>query len=542
MINNKISTLTLFLVSGSIFLMGQPSAFEFSPSILAAGFIGQIEVDNSPANEGDWLAAFDPDGNCAGANEIIIFEGKAYANLTIYGDDPATTQDEGLAPGETFTLQLFRSMEQDFLVYAEVNNPSLLDGWVNNNGAPLPGYNNPDAIFNFLTPLALSFEVMSDSPTCADSTNGFINLSINGGGAPYFFQWSDGSDENPRLNLSSGSYQCTVTDSFGQETITDTITLTAPIVLSVVSSIAKDTCGDGKGNINLLVDGGTVPYAINWENGAQGPVIEELSFGVYQATVIDDLGCTYLWEGEVFPTESFQSETTVNPVSCHAGGNGSIMAETFGGMGPFSFLWSTAETSAEISDLTAGEYGLTITDGYNCKLVDTIFVPQPMALEGEVVTMPSSNNEPNGSAFVTVTGGVEPYAYLWNDMNMQSDSFAQNLPPGDYTVLITDNNACVLILDTFIDNISGVVDNRTKEPGPVLFPNPLGEINYLTFQYPEVILSSKLRSFSGALVKDLNLVPLSNKRYQFEIGILPKGLYLLELESENRSYWVKIVY
>ena len=63
-----------------------------------------------PANENDWIAAFDAAGNCAGAAQVVMNEGLAYINLPIYGDD-ATTEgvDEGIETGEFFTLHLWRS-------------------------------------------------------------------------------------------------------------------------------------------------------------------------------------------------------------------------------------------------------------------------------------------------------------------------------------------------------------------------------------------------------------------------------------------------
>ena len=65
-------------------------------------------LDGSPADAYDWIGAFDGDGNCAGASQIIVNNGVAYINLTIYGDDATTADlDEGITGDEPFYLLLW---------------------------------------------------------------------------------------------------------------------------------------------------------------------------------------------------------------------------------------------------------------------------------------------------------------------------------------------------------------------------------------------------------------------------------------------------
>ena len=57
-----------------------------------------------PASEGDWIAAFDSSGNCAGASKLIINNNIAYSNLVIYGDDPLSLLDEGIDTERNFSF------------------------------------------------------------------------------------------------------------------------------------------------------------------------------------------------------------------------------------------------------------------------------------------------------------------------------------------------------------------------------------------------------------------------------------------------------
>jgi hypothetical protein len=95
----------------------------------------------------DWIAAFDEDGNCAGANEIVVDQGTGYMNLVIYGDDSTTPGvDEGINTGEAFSLVIWDASDDAFYQYNE-----SFYGWINNNGAPMPGFNDPYFAYNFMS-------------------------------------------------------------------------------------------------------------------------------------------------------------------------------------------------------------------------------------------------------------------------------------------------------------------------------------------------------------------------------------------------------
>ena len=73
-----------------------------TPNPSSGVFLAQATIDGTPAGEGDWSAAFDEDGNIAGAAAIIINAGTAYINMPIYGDDTTTPDvDEGMNAGRS---------------------------------------------------------------------------------------------------------------------------------------------------------------------------------------------------------------------------------------------------------------------------------------------------------------------------------------------------------------------------------------------------------------------------------------------------------
>ncbi|MDP7336900.1 MAG: hypothetical protein QF648_03530, partial [Candidatus Marinimicrobia bacterium] len=97
-------------------LLSQPDGWSATPNPSSGVFIGQATINGTPAGEGDWSAAFDEDGNCAGAVVLIINAGTAYINMPIYGDDSTTPDvDEGMNAGESFILKIWDSSTGDIL-------------------------------------------------------------------------------------------------------------------------------------------------------------------------------------------------------------------------------------------------------------------------------------------------------------------------------------------------------------------------------------------------------------------------------------------
>ena len=103
-----------------------PYGFEFIPTPLSGIFQGIAMIDGSPPTGNDWIAAFDEEGNCAGAQQLTIFEGQAYINLAIYGDDPLSPNvDEGMNDGENFFLVIYDDSEDAYLISVSYTHQTL---------------------------------------------------------------------------------------------------------------------------------------------------------------------------------------------------------------------------------------------------------------------------------------------------------------------------------------------------------------------------------------------------------------------------------
>ena len=142
-----------------------------TPTPSSGTIVAQILVDGLWAPPGAMLAAFDTNGNCAGVNTLFSEAGATYTTLTIYGDDATTPEDEGINGVESFSLKLYLPATGMILDWFGPDGGQQLSGWSNTNGAPMPGYNDPQAF--------LAFHLTSFPPTtCASDLDGDDQVGV----------------------------------------------------------------------------------------------------------------------------------------------------------------------------------------------------------------------------------------------------------------------------------------------------------------------------------------------------------------------------
>ncbi len=133
-----------------------------------------------------------------------------------------------------------------------------------------------------------------------------------------------------------------------------------------------------------------------------------------------------------------------------------------GAQRPTIFEWDDGSNDDHLEGITVGTYEVTITDAHDCDIEESIYVPQPDVLETDLaVTDVSCYEASNGTIAVEVAGGIEPYVFNWS--NGMTEPILVDLPTGDYTVTITDDNGCSEVLATTIDQPEALVVNSLTE-------------------------------------------------------------------------------
>lgn len=114
--------------------------------------------------------------------------------------------------------------------------------------------------------------------------------------------------------------------------------------------------------------------------------------------------------------------------------DGEIDLTVTGGTGPFDYLWSDGSISEDRTGLPAGTYSVVVTDSLTNQVTLEAVVDEPDALSLEALV-------DEDDITVTVSGGVDPYSYLWSTGAETKDLADQE--PGTYTLTVTDDNGNV---------------------------------------------------------------------------------------------------
>lgn len=293
----------------------------------------------------------------------------------------------------------------------------------------------------------------SSNANCNGSNSGSATLTVTSGTAPFTYLWSNGQTTSTANNLGAGNYSVTVTDVNGCISTASTL-ISQPSAISTTITSNNSSCGNSNGSASLNVSGGVSPYTYQWSSGGTSSTENNLAAGSYSVTVTDANGCTFNQNLSINDnTGPSAAIASVNNANCNGGNNGSASVSVSSGTAPFTYSWSNGNTTALANNLSAGNYSVTVTDVYGCVATATVNISQPSAITATSSSANSNCGSSNGSANVTVTGGIAPYTYLWSTGG--NTNSISNVPAGSYSVTITDDNGCTLLQNTSISDNNG---------------------------------------------------------------------------------------
>ena len=295
-------------------------------------------------------------------------------------------------------------------------------------------------------PSALTISSSNTAVSCSGGNDGTASVNPNGGTPGYSYFWSNGQTTQTATGLSTGNYNCTITDANGCTINSGNIFISQPSALTISSSNTAVSCSGGNdGTASVNPNGGTPGYSYFWSNGQTTQTATGLSTGNYNCTITDANGCT-INSGNIFINQpsALTVGTSNTAVSCSGGNDGTASVNPAGGTPGYSYSWSNGSTNQTINNLSAGNYTCTITDANGCSVNITISVNQPMQLllQSTTINDVSCFNGNNGSATIIIIGGTTPYTYSWS--TGATINTLTNLSSGTYTCDVTDANGCTI--------------------------------------------------------------------------------------------------
>jgi outer membrane protein OmpA-like peptidoglycan-associated protein len=279
---------------------------------------------------------------------------------------------------------------------------------------------------------------------CYNDNSGEINVTVTGGVEPYSYKWSSGQTTQDISSLKAGDYTLTIVDGAGcEKTLTQVISQPELFVSTLVDTKHIKCKGESNGQIHIDVKGGVLPYTYYWSNGRRSQDITGAIAGKYSVKVIDANGCTTNLDAVINePTELIVSIASTEDNNCFGDSKGAITVNVRGGIAPYVFVWNQGSATQNLSDLTAGEYSVNITDANGCAQSLTAVITEPSSLTASVreVINVSCNGQNTGKIYTNVTGGSEPYTYLW-DHGVEQQNL-ESVVAGEYKLTVKDVKGC----------------------------------------------------------------------------------------------------
>ena len=171
-------------------------------------------------------------------------------------------------------------------------------------------------------------------------------------------------------------------------------------------------------------------------------VFQNIGPGMHNIVVEDSEGCMDTVFFDLIEPDPIIIDTMATDVSCAGGTDGTLYASASGGVGDFSYLWTTVPSTFDSVAVNQGpgSYTVQATDANSCRETTTVTIGEPdpivIVLLGDE---PSCNGGRDGSILTTVTGGEMPYSFEWSNSELTADIM---VGAGNYTLTVTDNNLC----------------------------------------------------------------------------------------------------
>jgi len=339
----------------------------------------------------------------------------------------------------------------------------------------------PDSLFiTYTTSNFSGFEI-----DCAGENSGEINIQVNGGTAP-FNHYLNGITQNSYniTNLVAGNYMDSIVD-FNGCSASVSINLYEPDTLNgSLTSTQLDCYGDCDGEIYSSINGGVLPYNLQWNTGDTTDTITGICDGSYNLSITDQNGCNEnVTISLIEPDEIDVVLDSLIDVNNYGGSDGAIYITLSGGISPFNIVWTNNNTflsfDEDLTNISADIYFLEITDDNSCLYYDTLEIMQPPSL---YITLDGSTNaicfdSCNGEINITANGGDSTYFYFWTGPNgfTSTSEDISNLCYGEY----------ILTLD---DGISSITDTfNIFQPQPFVYNLIIDSINcYNDFTQAEI--------------------------------------------------------
>lgn len=169
-----------------------------------------------------------------------------------------------------------------------------------------------------------------------------------------------------------------------------------------------------------------------WSTGDSTQTIYPTQPGTYCVEVFFPWGCV---GNDCYFFTNDTTGTCFGYILSTANNDGTYHLEAYDlGTAPFTYLWSTGETTSGIDSIYPGAYCVTITDSIGCSYTPCILINNPINCYAWI------SGDPIGG-LTAYSSGTGPFEYQWSNGEISPTIFINNFP-GTYCVTVYDETGC----------------------------------------------------------------------------------------------------
>ncbi|MEM9837033.1 MAG: gliding motility-associated C-terminal domain-containing protein, partial [Bacteroidota bacterium] len=279
-------------------------------------------------------------------------------------------------------------------------------------------------------------------------------------GREFTFQDNSGVVVLPGASVNGCDSLLAVTVNFGEAPSVRLVGSDA-ICLGESSVLQFEVAGNGSVDVTLTDSDGNIQLINGVSNGDEIAVTPMFTT-TYSITAANSVSpCPVQFSGTATVSVSRLSGELLSTIeqdsfqiSCHGANDGRLSVVINEGLPPFDFTWSTGQTTAEISNLSPGNYAVTVVDAAGCTETFAAFLQEPPPLAfGVSALAPDCNTELGRVLIDTVLGGVGPFE-ISTDGNIfrvvNTFPYLESLAPGNYTISLQDAAGCTATTELLV--------------------------------------------------------------------------------------------
>ncbi|MPM57027.1 hypothetical protein SDC9_103845 [bioreactor metagenome] len=298
--------------------------------------------------------------------------------------------------------------------------------------------------------MAISFS-NTQNEFCNHS-DGFVDIEIAGGAAPYSYDWSNGDTTQDIVSVAAGTYTVSVTD-FNGCTMTHSFNVgnsgSSAIVFSAV--VDNTVCTSFSGSIDLTISGGLQPMTYQWSNGSSNQDLSALDDGTYIVVITDAVGCK---DTNTYVIVQENNDDLAFDFLMHE--NDNCMQEQgylyWGGQGATTYTYlldDVVNASGYAPSLGTAWYVVSVIDESGCRIDSSIFIDNLASFAITGIVSDALCGNPDGAIDLNISG-TGPYTYWWSNNATTED--LSGLLSGTYSVTVSDSYCA--------DNMSFSIENE----------------------------------------------------------------------------------